>query len=123
MRKSFKTFKVADSWFQAILLVSSIAMALYLTFPKFKFNEELFFIYFLIGSAQLLSFIINLIWVGVSQSHMRKYYAWTLLAFLLLLIPPFTVIGLFALLFVSPILAIWYAYINFSELKELSFFY
>jgi len=123
MRKSFKTFKVADSWFQAILLVSSIAMALYLTFPKFKFNEELFFVYFLIGSAQLLSFIINLIWVGVSQSNLRKYYAWTLLAILLLLIPPFTMIGLFALLFVSPILAIWYAYINFSELKELSFFY
>jgi hypothetical protein len=123
MRKSFKTFKVVDSWFQTILLMSIFGMAIYLTFPKFKFNEELFFLYFILGSAQLLSFIINLIWVGVNQSKMRKYYAWTLLTFIILLIPPFTMIGLFALLFVSPLTAIWYTYINFSELKELSFFY
>jgi hypothetical protein len=123
MRKSFKTFKVVDFWFQTILLVSTFGMVIYLTFPKFKFNEDLFILYFALGSAQLLSFIINLIWVGLSQSNLRKYYAWTLLAFIILLIPPFTIIGLYALLFVSPITAIWYAYINFSELEELNFFY
>lgn len=123
MRKSFKTFKVADSWFQAILLVSSFGIAFYLIIPNFNFKEELLYLYILLGSAQFLSFFINLIWVGNHQSKLRKLYAYTLIAFVVLLIPPITYFGLMALLFLSPLTAIWYAFINFSELKELSFFY
>ena len=123
MRKSFKTFKVVDSWFQTILLASTFGMVIYSAISPSKFTDEFFYLYFILGSAQFLSFIINLIWVGVNQSKMRKYYAWILLAFAILLIPPFTFMGLYALLFLSPVTAIWYTYINFSELKELSFFY
>jgi hypothetical protein len=123
MKKSFNQFKKVDAWFQALLLIASFLILAGFFLQEFKLPNNFFIFYFVVGSAQLASFFINLAWAGINQSKARKYYSYTLIGFILMLIPPLTFFGLTALLVLSPIVAIWYVQINYSELKELSFFY
>ncbi|OYU95062.1 MAG: hypothetical protein CFE21_12200 [Bacteroidetes bacterium B1(2017)] len=123
MKKSFKQFKKADALFQAALLATSFTVLAGAMIAEAKVPNNFFIFYFVVGSAQLASFLINYSWAGNNQSKARKYYSYALIAFIVMLIPPLTFIGLMALLILSPITAIWYVQLSYSEFKEVSFFY
>jgi hypothetical protein len=122
MRKQFGLFKQVDAYLQVIALPSIIAIVAMLI-AKDGLGEKLFYTYFIVGGVQLLSFFINWFWGGLNQSKFRKRYAITLLVLLVSIIPPFTFLGASILLFISPVLAILYAYYNFQEYKDQAFFY
>lgn len=122
MRKQFGLFKQVDAYLQAFALpFIVVVVTAFLTFEEA--HEKLLYSYFAIGALQLLSFFINWFWGGLNQSKFRKRYAITLLVLLISIIPPFTFLGASILLFISPVLAILYAYYNFQEYKDQAFFY
>lgn len=78
--------------------------------------------YFLLGGWQLMSTIITRLFARHLPSvFQRDYYIKTLLvlvalALLLFAIPSFTFFYLYALLFIGPVLAVWYIIITWQEL-------
>jgi hypothetical protein len=122
MRKQFGLFKQVDAYLQAFALPFIVAVVTYLIASD-GLEKKLLYTYFLVGGLQLLSFFINWFWGGLNQSKFRKRYAITLLVLLISIIPPFTFLGASILLFISPVLAILYAYYNFQEYKDQAFFY
>ncbi|MCF8254249.1 MAG: hypothetical protein K9H61_00875 [Bacteroidia bacterium] len=125
MKTKFRNFKQADAWIQLIALgvVVFAFLVQLISEGQFKWSHDFFYFYYIIGSFQLASFFINWFLAGYKQSRERKIFAYFLLVFLIGLIPPLTFFGLFALLFLSPITAVFYVYLNFQEAKELAFFY
>jgi hypothetical protein len=125
MKTKFRNFKQADAWTQLVAL-GAVVFALLVQMigdGKFKLPNNFFYFYFIIGSFQLTSFLINWFLAGYKQSNERKIFAYILLGFLIGLIPPITIFGLYALVFLSPFTAVFYVYLNFQEAKELAFFY
>lgn len=111
-----KTFKLIDFWGQVILIAGSVL--------SLAIDAEIaFWGYFFAGGWQVLSCIAH----GLLQERYfaakdRKYYLKTLIWVFIIgitLIPVWVIYG-FGLLFVSPVLAIWYAMIchNENELLE-----
>lgn len=79
--------------------------------------------YFLLGGWQLMSTIITRLFARHLPSiFQRDYYVKTLLvvvalALLLFAIPSFAFFYLYALLFIGPVLAVWYIIITWQELN------
>jgi hypothetical protein len=122
MRKQFGLFKQVDAYLQAFALPFIVVLVTILMASD-RPGEKLLYAYFCVGGLQLLSFFVNWFWGGLNQSKFRKRYAITLLVLLISIIPPFTFLGASILLFMSPVLAILYAYYNFQEYKDQAFFY
>lgn len=80
-------------------------------------NEEFYFIfsYFAVGAWQLTSFF-TYFKKRKQWNSFRKAYGIALIILAIALIPPLTFFGLFGLLFLSPIMAIWYWFMTKHEL-------
>lgn len=103
-----KLFKKVDAWLQIILIAGGVIFCV--------FNMDYMYIpYFLVGGWQLLSCGIHLFFSGHFITHRwRNMYYKTLIALIVLLfilyLLQWVLAGLFTLLFLSPLLACWYAF-------------
>jgi hypothetical protein len=122
-----KTFKIVDLWWQVLALVAAI---LVYVGPNKIASDGLFVMYFMVGGAQLFSFLIHLFFAEKAWYHKKdriaygKVIIWTfllglLLWFLLEIIPALTLIFFGASLFVTPFFAIWYFSIGLTELRTM----
>jgi hypothetical protein len=112
-----KTFKLLDFWIQVILIAGSIVICIFFPSPVRFFGS-----YYLVGGWQLTSCLIHLLFRnGYYASRDRKFYLRTLLVLFLCSISLFIVPVIYGLLLllISPMLAIWYASICYSENKML----
>src|SRR5689334_8026384 len=118
-----KTFKSVDVVIQLVTIVGGISVCLL----DFKF---LFYPYFIVGGWQLLSCLIHSIVGSYYPVTSRKYYLWTLgIIFLLglitlvafsyneLILGDWIFYYLEFLLIFSPIMAVWYCFICYKELR------
>ena len=120
MKKSFLKFKMYDYYFQLGMLITGVIVAIFLAL----FLEPIYAMWFyaIVGTSQLISFLINWYKAGNKQSTNRLYFSYMLLVFIIACVPPITFVGLMLLLFLSPITAIAYVYLTYLELQVLKFF-
>lgn len=124
-----KTFKLTD----IVLQVSLILFSLVATFAA---PERFIFLYgyFIVGGWQVTSCAIHLLqpegWVAYhSRTHYNVFLKWVLLTglfvFLLALIQfPLFMLYLYAMLFIAPVMAVWYlviCVIEWNILKKRAF--
>ncbi len=113
-----KSFKKVDVLLQAAIICLSVLLAVLDT------SEYIFFAYILTGSYQLLSSMVHLLFRHAYYPiKERKYYWWTLVAIALIAViffEYFLFVGLI-LLWVSPVLAIWYLIICYRENRLLAY--
>lgn len=116
-----KTWKHADFIIQCILIFTSLGFAIARGFE----GSEMFWAYLLVGGWQLVSCLINAVWTkGQWKVSDRKTYLITVLILILSAVPVyFDMINagdfifkyLFGLLFITPLLALWYISICYRE--------
>ena len=122
-----KTFKIIDLCWQVLALATAI---LIYAVPNRVASDGLFVMYYMVGGAQLISFLINLFFADKAWYHKKdriaygKVIIWTLLLallfwFLLEVIPALTFIYFGASLFVTPFFAIWYFSIGLTEIRTM----
>ena len=108
-------YKLIDFWIQVILISGSLIYC-------FLDPSFLLYAYFLVGGWQLLSCLFHAIYKGhYYEAGDRKYYLKALLWVFILgivTIPVWLLYG-FGLLFISPLLALWYTFICYHENKLL----
>lgn len=119
-----KTFKIADMAGQVLILTVGL---LYLTL--FNKLEQFIYLYYVMGTWQFCSFLIHSrmhdSWVArKDRRHYGKVLVWILIAILisalfLLLQQPVLIVTMGALLFISPVLAIWYFLISVEEWRSI----
>jgi hypothetical protein len=112
-----KTFKLIDVWI-SIILISCFAIVC------ISNSEFLFYAYFIIGGWQIISMVIHAFtgWF-MKKGGARQLYIYTVAIILSLVLlglfcEPFLIIFFF-LLVGSPILALVYTHICYTELNEL----
>jgi uncharacterized membrane protein YesL len=114
-------FKRVDCVVQGITILAGLVMAL--TAPD-MLSEGFMGAYFLVGGWQLLSVIVHFFYKAPYETKMRKIYLVALLlviVVLLLCLPSDAIIsGLFALLVVSPFMAVFYLAACIKETNKLS---
>lgn len=101
--------KKVDVITQAILILAGFIFAILM----WDF-ESLITVYFIIGGLQVISVLINLK-LKCKKARSRKSYQLVLLFLPLGLIPPLTLGFLMILIFLAPVLAIWYLIISLRE--------
>lgn len=110
-----KTIKSFDFTAQLVLITGGVLLCL--------IRPDQFYIsYFTVGGWQVLSCFAHLVYPHYYRYSGRKYYLWVLLfviiVFLICLITPDSIIPfLFCLLVFSPMMAVWYAFICYKEVK------
>ena len=113
-----KTFKLIDFWISVFLIVVFTILSLV------NQDETVFAAYFIVGGWQVISMIIHMIkkWLTHKGGIRRNYHI--LVAIIILLgLPPFVYITFFiywVMLFISPIMAVFYTSICYSELKQIA---
>lgn len=116
-----KVFKRIDCVVQGFLIVAGIIMALASGDMMSDFN--FFGAYFLVGGWQLVSVFVHFFYQAPYKTRMRKVYLVSLglvILALLVSIPTEMIIGaLFGLLFVSPVLAVFYLATCIVETQRL----
>ncbi len=126
------TFKKIDFWLQIttffsiyiFLIVDFNASKSYSNYGTAIIFSSLIPSYFIIGFVQLISIISNLYKFKTMRNDQRKLYEKTVLILFILTIfafsfLPFGLIYAIFMIFVSPVLAIWYLIITWTELKEM----
>lgn len=116
-----KRFKKIDFTIQLMLLVYGFTVGiLYCVDPIHYLASQALLWYLVTGGWQLLSFFLHRLYrTGWYPAKGRNHYRQALLILLaicLLSIPVWPLFGFF-LLFSSPLLAIWYTYITYREVK------
>jgi hypothetical protein len=111
-----KKFKQIDLWLQLTALLVGI------TSPAW--GGDLFFAYFLVGGAQLLSFFVHLFaGPAIGRTPGRRKYGTFLIVLVILLVLGMLTWTIFfiliGLLMVAPVVAILYASMCYNELYEL----
>ena len=112
-----KSFKLFDLWIQAALTALTVVYILTTSVENF------ILLYFFIGGWQVISTLVHLTYEGqYTAAKDRKYYQTTLVVTIVLAVIslPFWIFFGFALLFVSPFMAVWYWSICYHE-KNLLF--
>ncbi len=118
-----KTLKLIDLFIQAILIGGGFFYAVF----ESRGNGSFLYPYYLVGGWQLLGFGIHLLMNnGLLLRNERKQYGmtnlWMFVAGIILLALAYAglsliIFFLFALLFVGPVMAIWYFSICLREMK------
>ena len=116
-----KAFARLDVVLQVILIVSGLAIGLGVMANSIQ-GDYMFAPYFMVGGWQILSVFVHLVGEGFKFNNYRKAYLITLLLVFVILICSlpgggiiYTLIGL---LFFSPLMAFFYLYICYRELKN-----
>jgi hypothetical protein len=110
-----KTIKSFDLAAQLFLITGGVLLCL--------LRPDHFYIaYFLVGGWQVLSCLAHLFYPHYYPYSGRKSYLWVLLfvifvGLICLLIPESIISYLFCLLIFSPIMAVWYAFVCYKEVK------
>ncbi|MEO5562108.1 MAG: hypothetical protein ABIR18_01710 [Chitinophagaceae bacterium] len=110
------------TYIQIDFVVQLIIVPLFVLYGIIVDRNILAMSYFIIGGWQILSCIIHEIFRNYYRSRQRNYYLWTLLFLVfagMLCIPVMIYFG-FALLIISPFLAIWYICICYLENKLIA---
>ncbi len=110
------TLKKLDFWGQITVTITIIICAIFLK------GNTLFAFYFIVGGWQLISVLIHVFAKKMLKAESRQVYHVVLLLVLLFLIIGLFVTSimwllLYGLLFLSPLLAIWYLIICYTEIK------
>lgn len=118
--KSFKTF---DFIIQAILITA--ALLWHLSGNRRMFDDDSFFTsYFLVGGWQVLSVIIHFFYAAPYSKRPRKIYLVALAAVILIALFSLPFDGilqvLLGLLFVSPVMALYYLWVCIWETRQLN---
>lgn len=115
-----KNFKKMDAWISVILI------AAFTILPWIK-NLNLFLAgYLVVGGWQLISMIIHAIDGRFAKRDSQRYwYHWTVAITGLAVISgfifqPLLLLILYALLFVSPFMAVFYTWLCFKEVKKMN---
>lgn len=117
-------FKKTDCWISTgLITICTIITLVSLTF------STLIYCYAVVGGWQVISMLVHLLnhWF-MRKGNARSRYHWLSFGLLVaaltgLIIPPFLFIILTILLFISPVLAVVYVSICYTELKELKLRY
>ncbi|HMR91018.1 MAG TPA: hypothetical protein PKC69_01835 [Chitinophagaceae bacterium] len=112
-----KSFKLFDLWIQATITALTVVYILTTSVENF------ILLYFFIGGWQVISTLVHLAHKGrYTAAKDRKYYQNALFVTVILAVVslPFWIFFGFALLFVSPFMAVWYWSICYHE-KNLLF--
>ena len=116
-----KGIKKADCIIQGLLIVAGLIMAL--TAERVLDDEQFFVAYFIVGGWQILSVIVHFFYKAPYNTRMRKIYLISLGIVLLIMglsIPTDgIIIALLGLLFVSPVMAIYYLITCIKETQAL----
>lgn len=118
-----KLFKTIDWVGQLLLIITGGALALVKNAGFF--STDFTIAYVLVGGWQMLSVLVHLFLPKAVKIKARKYYLWllalTMLAGVIIqLIVKDAIIGyLFAMLFWTPLLAIFYLFICYKEARQL----
>jgi hypothetical protein len=116
-----KGIKKADCIIQGLLIVAGLIMAL--TARRVLDDEQFFVAYFMVGGWQVLSVIVHFFYKAPYNIRMRKIYLISLGIVLLIMglsIPSDgIIIALLGLLFVSPVMAIYYLITCIKETQAL----
>ncbi len=122
------SFKKVDAYAQVLLIVAgiifSIVMQNDISILNVSLQGDVFFLsYFVVGGWQVLSALIHLFGFNTKPKlEGRKWYLFTLLflvitGLLSIVTSDLVIVYLFGLLFISPLLAVWYCVICFLELR------
>ena len=116
-----KGIKKADYIIQGLLIVAGLVMVL--TAKRVLDDEQFFIAYFMVGGWQVLSVIVHFFYKAPYNTKMRKIYLVALGIVLLitaLALPTDNIIGVLAgLLFVSPVMAVYYLITCIKETQAL----
>lgn len=113
-----KTYKLYD------LLISIALMVIFLVISLLQKDYTFLIGYFVVGGWQLISMIVHIYYNWFTQQGgKRYYYTWSVfiiiaIAVLGLIIYPFLLI-LYFMLFASPFMAIYYAWICYTEVRVI----
>jgi hypothetical protein len=114
---AMKLYKKLDLYTQMMLLVAWVPFLI-----VGRENHSFEYFYFIVGGWQILSCVVHFIFSDFYPYSSRKIYLWVLLLVIFLgigclLEPRSLLVYLFALLFFSPIMAVWYCFICYKEVK------
>lgn len=116
-----KGIKKADYIIQGVLIAAGLIMVL--TAKRVLDDEQFFIAYFMVGGWQVLSVIVHFFYKAPYNTKMRKIYLIALGIVLLitaLALPTDNIIGVLAgLLFVSPVMAVYYLITCIKETQAL----
>lgn len=116
-----KAFARLDVILQVILIVSGLAIGLGVMSGSIH-GDYMFGPYFMVGGWQILSVFVHLVGEGFRFNNYRRAYLITLLIVIVILIcslPSDGIIyALIGLLFFSPLMAFFYLYTCYRELKN-----
>jgi hypothetical protein len=107
--------KIVDFRAQLLLIIGGILLCVV--------NPELlFYPYFIVGGWQVLSCMTHMFLPHFYPYSGRKIYLWVLLfvgfaGFICVFLPDSIISYLFILLIISPLMAIWYCFICYKEVK------
>jgi len=114
-----KNVKAADCIIQGLLIITGFVLG----FAAGDLNETLFIGYFLVGGWQVLSVIVHFFYKPPYNTRLRKIYLIILGLVLLIVVLSIPMQGiifvLLGLLFVSPVMAIYYLVTCFKETQAL----
>lgn len=114
-----KTYKLIDFYGSLVLIVSCLIYGL------IKANEYALLGYFIVGGWQLVSMLVHQLngWFVAAGSNRRRYHLlvfWCLIiAAIGMVIYVLLLLELFILLFVAPVMAIYYSTLCYQELKMM----
>jgi hypothetical protein len=110
-----KLFKSLDVGVQLLIMVAAIPFCI------FASGDTFIYPYFILGGWQLLSCFIHMVLPGYYYPvKARNYYLITLFVVFvlgLLSVAGFLLPFLYLLLFVSPLMGLWYCYLCYKEVK------
>lgn len=121
MKTIYQKIRITDVYLQFIIAYSIALLAIVYAFQE-QNSIEFFLPYFVVGACQLISYCIQLFKGGWKQNLYLKTYSYILLAYVIMLIPPLTFLGLVALLFTSPVVALVYPFLNMAAYNKQFFF-
>ena len=114
-----KRLKTADYVIQWILIGAGFLLTLLLRSETFFFGS-----YFVVGGWQVASVIVHFLLPAGARGRLRKVYIWSLalvaiLGLAALNLSEFSILYLFGLLLVAPVLAVFYAILCMKETKAI----
>lgn len=114
-----KAFARIDVIVQTLLIIAGLVMGLAILSGSIH-SDYMFAPYFLVGGWQIFSVIVHLAGEGVKMNTLRKVYLIVLLVVIFIVIasiPSGVIYTLFGLLIFSPLMAFFYLYTCYRELK------